>query len=105
MNNLAKAVLAAGILLTLAACAAGTNEAHQAVSGGIVSQFVVGFWHGLIAPVTLIVEVVNKVFPRLLPIKWRLYETSGATVAYDVGFYLGLAGGPSVFLSRRRRWW
>jgi hypothetical protein len=38
-------------------------------------------------------------------IKWdiRLYETHGATWLYDLGFYLGLGGGPVVIWRRWRR--
>lgn len=98
------AIAIAGVaLLTLAACAAGSAEARQAVSGGLVTQVIVGFWHGLIAPVTLLVEVINKIFPRVLPVDWRLYEASGATVPYDVGFYFGLGATPGFFFSRWRR--
>lgn len=103
MKNVSKIAAASLLLLTLAACAAGTAESHTAVAGGLLTQLVVGFWHGLIAPITLLVEVFNKLVPGVLPVAWRLYETSNPSVPYDVGFYLGLAGGPGVFLSRRRR--
>ena len=86
----------------LAACAAGTPQAHQAAAGGVLSQLVLGFWHGIIAPLTLLVEVIRKVAPHLLPWPWRLYEPGNASVAYDVGFYFGLAGGPAAVWSRSR---
>ncbi len=103
MTRLVKIVCAVAIPLVLAACAAGTPEAHQAAAGGVVSQLVLGFWHGIIAPLTLLVEVVRKLAPGVLPWPWRLYETGDPSVAYDVGFYFGLAGGPTVLWSRWRR--
>ena len=56
-----------GLALTLAACAAGTPDAAKAASGGLVSELVVGFWHGIIAPVTLIIEVVRALLPGVVP--------------------------------------
>ncbi len=93
------------VMLTLAACAAGTPDAKLAMDGGPFGQLALGFWHGLIAPITLIVEVVHRYFPHTLPLAWRLYQggTAGGTVSvpYDIGFYFGLAGGPSFIFSRR----
>ena len=84
----------AGLALTLAACAAGSAESQHAASGGVLSQLLLGFWHGLIAPLMLIVEVVNKFAPHLLPWDVRFYESRGTGVVYDVGFYFGLVGSP-----------
>ncbi len=93
------------VALALGACAAGSDASHHAAAGGIVSQLFLGLWHGIIAPVALLVEVVNLLSPHTLPWQMRLYESSGTGVAYDVGFYFGLPGGPGVLLggwSRRR---
>ena len=101
-----KLTAAAAAFLALAACAAGTPEAAHAASGGLLSQFVLGLWHGMIAPVTLIVEIINRLAPHLLPWKVHLFETKGTDVAYDLGFYLGLVGSPVLAWggwSRRRR--
>ena len=96
-------ISAAGVaLLALAACVAGSPDAAHAAAGGWVSQFFLGLWHGLIGPVTLIVEVINRFAPHLLPWKTHIYETGASGVAYDVGFYFGLAGSPLVIWSRRR---
>ncbi len=83
-------------VLALTACVAGSQESAHAAAGGLLSQFVLGLWHGVIAPVTLIVEVINRLAPHLLPWTVRLYEAKDTAVAYDVGFYLGLAGSPIV---------
>ena len=89
--------------LLLAACAAGSAESSHAMAGGVLSQLVLGFWHGLIAPLTLLVEVIRKLAPGVVPWPWRLYELKNTSVAYDVGFYFGRAGGPAAVWSRRRR--
>jgi hypothetical protein len=66
-----------------------------------LSQFLLGLWHGIIGPVTLIGEIINRLFPHALPWQVHFYETKATGVAYDVGFYLGLAGGPSFAFGRR----
>jgi hypothetical protein len=93
------------LLLVLAACAAGSAESAHAASGGDLSQFLLGVWHGVIAPVMLIIEVVDRLAPHALPWTVRMYEPKGTGVAYDVGFYLGLAGSPVIVVSgwSRRR--
>ena len=92
---------AVALALLLAACAAGGVESQQAAQGGGVSQFLLGLWHGIISPVTLLVEIDHKLVPKIIPWSVRLYETRNATVLYDVGFYIGLAGAPSMAV---RRW-
>lgn len=91
-----------GFALTLAACAAGTPDAAKAASGGLVSELVVGFWHGIIAPITLLIEVIRALLPGVVPVDWRMLETAHPSVAYDVGFYFGITSGPTVFWARRR---
>lgn len=93
MTRVFKIAGLAALVLTLSACAAGSAEAHHAASGGLLWQFLLGVWHGVIAPIMLIVEVLNFFAPHLLPWSVHMYE-SGAGVAYDVGFYLGLVGSP-----------
>jgi hypothetical protein len=102
MKPAAKALALTILLLSLAACVAGSADSAHAASGGALAQLALGFWHGLIGPVTLIVEVINRFFPHLLPWKARLYEAKAEGVAYDVGFYLGLVGSPVALWSRRR---
>ncbi len=50
----------------------------------------------MIAPVTLIGEIINKLAPGALPWTFRFYEARDTGVLYDVGFFLGIFGGPSV---------
>ena len=83
------------VVLALAACTAGTGESQHAAAGGALSQFLLGLWHGFIAPVTLIVEVVNHFAPHLLPWTLHMYEPRDTAMWYDLGFYAGLAGSPT----------
>lgn len=90
------------ICVALSACVAGSSESHHAVVSGGLSQFLVGLWHGIIAPLTLIIEVVNHFAPRLLPWSVHFFEASDTGLLYDIGFYLGLVGSP-LFASSRFR--
>jgi len=103
MKNAIRLTIVVAGALGLSACIAGGAESQHAAAGGDLPQALLGFWHGLIAPITLIGEVVNRFAPHALPWTLRLYEKTGTGVAYDVGFWLGLAGGPSVLLRRWRR--
>jgi hypothetical protein len=89
------------IALAVAACAAGSPQAQQATAGGPIALLALGFWHGIIAPITLIVEIVNTFAPGVIPVHWHMYQASADTMPYDVGFYFGLAGGPTFIFSRR----
>ena len=102
MNRFRANFLAAGaLLLLLGACAAGGVESGQAAHGGMLSMFLLGLWHGLIAPVTVLVEVGHRLWPHTIPWAVRVYETRANSVLYDVGFLLGVGGGPLV---AARRW-
>ena len=92
------------LALLLCACTAGTHDAAQAAHAGGVSLFVLGFWHGLIAPVTLVVELINAFASGALPWTPRMYQ-EGAGVVYDLGFFIGIIAGPSIVWtsSLRRR--
>ncbi len=103
MTRMIKIAGAAALLLTLAACTAGSPEAQHTASQGMLWQFILGIWHGIIAPFTLIAEVLNHFVPHLLPWSVHFYESKGTGIAYDVGFYLGLAGSPLAIGSRWRR--
>ena len=94
----------AALLVCLSGCAAGSTDAHAAAAGGYLGQFFLGLWHGFIAPLTLIAEIINLLAPHVLPWRPHFFET-GAGVAYDLGFYLTLSGGPHIVLYswRRRR--
>jgi len=94
------------LLLALSACAAGSEASHHAAQSGALQQIVLGFWHGLIAPITLIGEIVNKLLPNSLPWTFRFYEAANTEVLYDIGFFVGVIAGPSFIwtgASRRSR--
>jgi hypothetical protein len=100
-----RGLAACALLLGLAACAAGSEASNQAAQAGSVSEVVLGFWHGLIAPIALIGEIINRISPGTLPWSFKLYEVRNLGVLYDLGFYLGLVAGPSILwtgASRRR---
>jgi len=100
MRLFANVLLFGAFAMVLAACAAGTPDASQAAAGGPLSQLVLGFWHGLIAPITLLIEVIHRYAPSVLKLSWHMYGGNGS-VPYDIGFYFGLAGGPSFIIWRR----
>ena len=102
MNRTATRIGAVALLLCLGACAAGSGEAQVTASSGLIGQFVLGLWHGFIAPLTLIVEVINYFAPHVLPWHPKMFESS-AGIPYDVGFYLTVSGGPHLFWAHRRR--
>jgi hypothetical protein len=95
--------LAAFILLFVSACAAGSEASHTAAHGSALYQLIVGLWHGFIAPFTLIGEIINTIAPRTLPWTFRMYEVENGGSLYDLGFFVGLFGGPSVLWSGSRR--
>lgn len=103
MGRTAKIAGAVIVMLTLCACVAGSADSGHTVSGALLSQFLLGVWHGLIAPATLIVEVINMYAPHVLPWQARLYESKATGVLYDVGFYIGLASSPIMIGRRFRR--
>ena len=66
MGRTAKIAAAVIVMLTLCACVAGSADAGHAASGTLLSQFLLGVWHGLIAPVTLLVPVAQALRARKL---------------------------------------
>lgn len=100
-----KALALGALVLGVAACAAGSQASLQAAQGGNISEIVLGFWHGIIAPFTLLGEIIDAVSPNALPWPTHFYEAREVGVLYDVGFYVGLIAGPSMLwtgASRRR---
>ena len=96
-----KPLAAALMLVGLTACVAGSGESAHAADGGLLALFALGIWHGIIAPLTLLVEIINALLPHLLPWKAHMYETKAVSAAYDVGFCIGLGGSPII---ASRRW-
>ena len=84
-------VLLAAVTL-LASCAAGDPRFSTEVAG-----FWVGLWHGLIAPITLVVHLFDA--------DVRVYELHNSGGWYDFGFLFGAItfwGGSSHGVRRRR---
>jgi hypothetical protein len=90
------------VCLLLGACVAGSSESSHAAAGGDISLLLLGLWHGIIAPAMLVVEVINRFAPHLLPWAVRFYEPHANSAIYDLGFYVGLAGSPVLVGSRFR---
>jgi hypothetical protein len=101
--NIAKLALLALTVLGLTACVATSAASGQAAQGGTISEIMLGFWHGIIAPVVLIGEIIEAVSPSILPWAFRVYETQNTGVLYDVGFFIGLLTGPSLLWTSRGR--
>ena len=101
MSRKTSILLATVALFTLSACAAGSGEAAHAAHSGVIGQLLLGVWHGIIAPLTLIAEIINRLAPGLLPWSARVYEVRNTGVEYDIGFLLGLTGSPLII---SRRW-
>ncbi len=88
------------VCLMLGACVAGSAESSHAAAGGDIALLFLGLWHGIIGPAMLIVEVVDRFVPHLLPWTVRFYEPHANSALYDLGFYFGLAGSPLLVGSR-----
>jgi hypothetical protein len=68
-------------LVLLASCLPGDGRN----SAGKPAGFFMGVWHGIVAPVSLVVQVFK---PSI-----RLYEVNNTGFWYDFGFWLALASG------------
>ena len=55
---------------------------NQPDATGYVARAVAGLWHGIIAPITLVLSFFNS--------DVRMYEVHNAGPEYDIGFLLGL---------------
>jgi hypothetical protein len=55
---------------------------NQPDANGLVARAVAGLWHGIIAPVTLVLSFFNS--------DVHMYEVHNAGSEYDLGFLLGV---------------
>ncbi len=80
------------VALVLAACAAGPNP----VAGDGEAGFLLGLWHGVIAPITFAVSLFTD--------DVNVYEVANNGNWYDFGFVLGagILFGGGRFGSRRK---
>ena len=82
-----------GSIFLLAACAPGANPE---VGVGDPAGFLLGLWHGFIAPVTFVISLFTD--------NVNLYEVNNSGNWYDFGFVLGagiLFGGGGLGARRR----
>ncbi len=71
-----------GIVLVLAACAAGPNpDVGTAAANGSSAGFWLGLWHGFISPITFIISLFTE--------SVSVYEVHNSGNWYDFGFVLG----------------
>jgi hypothetical protein len=84
-----------GILVLLASCAPGPNEAVG--TGEDAPGFWLGLWHGIILPVTFVISLFTD--------NVTVYEVVNDGNWYDFGFFLGVLfflGGGGSQAGRRR---
>ena len=87
MNELLVLVMIALISAVMTGCAPGQNQlVNSADSEGKVAGFWYGLWHGVIAPISLIVSLFKD--------NVHMYEVHNNGNWYNLGFLLGMA---SVF--------
>jgi hypothetical protein len=103
------------LLITLVGCAPGTEvdvnvpettiqlntpgpnpELNKAAENGRVASVLQGLWHGLIAPVTLVISFFNE--------NVQMYEVHNDGKEYNVGFLLGVAVVFLILGFSGRRW-
>lgn len=71
-----------GIILLLSSCAAGPNTmVDMPAPDGGTAGFLLGLWHGFIAPVTFFISLFTE--------NINLYEVYNTGGWYDFGFVLG----------------
>ncbi len=76
-------LLMVGFVLVLTACAAGANEAVGIADvEGDIAGFWLGFWHGLIAPITLLISLFKDGV--------NVYEVHNNGNWYDFGFVFAI---------------
>jgi hypothetical protein len=64
--------------------APGPNpEMNKAAAGGHVAGILLGLWHGIISPITLILSFLNR--------NVQMYEVHNDGAPYNLGFFLGIA--------------
>jgi hypothetical protein len=83
---------------TIQLSAPGPNPlVNQPDANGRVARAVAGLWHGIIAPVTLVISFFNS--------DVHMYEVHNAGSEYDVGFLVGVVlviALLGLFIRRRR---
>lgn len=94
-RRLALILLVVGLTTLLGSCAAGANSASA--SGASNAGFLLGVWHGFIAPIAFLVSLFNHTV--------GIYEIHNTGAWYDVGFLIGISAffsGPAGAARRSR---
>jgi hypothetical protein len=97
MKQRTRLIIACAVcVMLLASCLPGDGKNNPDEPAG----FLMGFWHGIVAPLSLIVQLFRPAI--------RIYETSNTGFWYDLGFWLALAsgaggGGAAAHRGTRRR--
>lgn len=91
-RNAVRVVLALGMTLLLAGCAAGANSVAGA---GESAGFWLGLWQGFIAPIAFVVSLFNHAV--------GIYEVHNSGAWYDFGYVVGLSAFFSGPVGARRR--
>ena len=77
-----RTLLWAGLLVVLLFVLSGCAAGSETFSADDPAGFIAGFWHGLIAPIALIVRIFNR--------DVLIYEIDNIGIWYDVGFVLAI---------------
>jgi len=81
------------VMLLLSACAPGM---HRFDDPEHPAGFLMGIWHGWIAPVSLVWRLIDSDI--------RVYEVNNRGWLYDFGFYIAIIGGfGGLALSRKKK--
>ncbi len=102
MSRVGTIVVVCALGLFLAGCIAGTPEATNVMAAGDGAALVLGFWHGMIAPVTFLVSMVGVYHPGLIAGGVRVYQGATVGFSYNLGFCFGLFFWPFFLLWRPR---
>lgn len=85
-----------GLVLVVCVLAGGCMPGSGSSGPGRPAGFLLGVWHGWIAPLSLIVGAFDDSI--------RIYETANAGWRYDFGFYMAIISGfGGLSLLRRKR--
>jgi hypothetical protein len=107
MKSFGKVLLFGVLALSLTACLAGSREASNMSATGWVPSLLIGFWHGLIAPITFIMKGLATYYPDQLHVlpyifwgPWEVYDGHLAGFVYNFGFCFGLLLPPALIWAR-----
>ena len=56
---------------------------NKADANGRVAGILMGIWHGIISPITLVISFINP--------NWQMYEVHNEGSQYNLGFLIGVA--------------